>query len=230
MNAPSSNSFEFYETPQAFSRYLFRTVPVHGRLFEPCVGTGAIVSAHHDSGYYRAVTNDIDPRHGNAMTHLDATTPEPWLQAGTIDWTVTNPPYSCAFEIIERALEHSLVGVAVHLRLSALEVHKRGAYKGFFERHPPTGMLFLPRFSYQRSRTTGKWASDLVASCWVIWRRDPSALPFLRWAPDWVLRELAAETDDYRARMDRLAQEWGAVLPSPETPAAAPEAAEEAQP
>src|SRR6185369_10559655 len=37
--------FEFYETPHAFSHWLFEEVPMAGRLFEPCAGSGAIVEA-----------------------------------------------------------------------------------------------------------------------------------------------------------------------------------------
>ncbi len=70
--------------------------------------------------------------------------------------------------------------------------------------HTPTGILWLPRFAYQRSKTTGKWTTDSVCACWVIWLKDPNAPQFIRYAPESVIDELDAETPAYRARMDRL--------------------------
>ena len=42
--------FEFYETPQAFTRWLFDEVAIGGRLCEPCAGSMAIVKAAPNSG------------------------------------------------------------------------------------------------------------------------------------------------------------------------------------
>lgn len=41
--------------------------------------------------------------------------------------------------------------------------------------HTPTGILWLPRFAYQRSKKTGKWTTDSVCACWVVWLKDPNA-------------------------------------------------------
>ncbi len=62
----------------------------------------------------------------------------------------------------------------------------------------------LPRFAYQRSKTTGQWTTDSVCACWVIWMTDPGAPQFIRYAPEWVIDQLDAETPAYRARMDAL--------------------------
>ncbi len=211
-----ANGFEFYETPQAFGSYLFRTVDIRGRLFEPCVGAGAIIRAHGDPTVWR--TNDLDPRHP-ADTHLDAEQPACWAAAGPIDWTVTNPHFSGWMKVLQLALEHSRVGVALHLRASVHEVlrttaqrkkdgtpRKRSAdRRTFMRRHTPTGILWLPRFGYQRSITTGKWSTDSVCACWVVWVKDPARAQFIDYAPEWVLEALDAETPEYRACMDALA-------------------------
>lgn len=214
-------NFEFYETPAAFTRFLFNVVPIRGMVFEPCVGSGAIVQA---SGPMRIgsplswLTNDLDPR-WPADLHLDATSSEPWRQAtqfaqsafrAEIDWTVTNPPFSAAIPIIEAALEYSRVGVAMHLRASIHEVLKTGIRRAFLYRHTPTGILWLPRCAYQRSKSTGEWTTDSVCACWVIWLEDPQAPQFIRYAPESVLDELDAETPAYRARMDALMKERAA--------------------
>lgn len=198
--------FEFYETPEAFSTYLLKEAHISGRVLEPCVGNGAIVatSSRFKPAYNARqwITNDLDPR-WTADHHLDATQPELWNAVGRVDWTVTNPPFSPALEIIEHALNHSRVGVAMHLRASIHEVLKTGKRRTWMYEHPPTEILWLPRFAYQRSRTTGQWTTDSVCACWVIWRPGHFAQR-IRYAPEWVIDALDAETDTYRERMDAL--------------------------
>lgn len=220
--------YEFYETPAPFVRWLFaemahRGTPIVGNLFEPCVGDGAIIRvANAWAGEFDVisqwVTNDLD-RRWPADYHEDATSERLWTRQGFdaiggIDWTVTNPPFTPALDIITHALEYSRVGVAMHLRASIHEPLKgrrrrSGPREPFFLReYPPTGILWLPRFGYQRSKTTGKWTTDSVCACWVIWLKDPNAQQFIRYAPEWVIDELDKETPAYRKRMDALMADY----------------------
>lgn len=67
--------FEFYETPKAFTRWLFDEVQIFGRVFEPCVGNGAIVEASNYGEHLTQrnwIANDLDPR-WPADFHEDAT-------------------------------------------------------------------------------------------------------------------------------------------------------------
>ena len=206
--------FEFYETPQTFTKWLFRQVgieqgglPIVGRVFEPCVGSGAIVRAARElpaAVDRQWVMNDLD-RRWPADFHADAALP--WGSLGAPDWTVSNPPFTPAIDIITQALEHSRIGVAMHLRASIHEVLKTGVRRTWMVEHQPTGILWLPRFAYQRSKTTGKWTTDSVCACWVIWLKDPHAPQFIRYAPEWVIDELDAETPAYRTRMDAIIAE-----------------------
>lgn len=204
MSHPRNHSFEFFQTPTAFTKYLCAEVSISGQCFAPCVGSGAIIKAFSAQGPrcdWR--TNDLDPR-WSAETHLDATEADAWPD--DIDWTVDNPPFTPALEIIEHAIARSRVGVAMHLRASIHEVLKTGKRRTWMREHTPTGMLWLPRFAYQRSKTTGKWTTDSVCACWVIWMKDRSD-QFIRYAPEWVLDALDRETPGYRASMDRIMAE-----------------------
>lgn len=221
--------YEFYETPRAFSHYLFRYMRdndprIEGTLLEPCVGSGAIVEAHsrysrqwHPSEWQQPVrepwiTNDLDEK-WPAHSHVDAR--QFSLPHREIDWTVSNPPFTPAIEIIENALRFSRVGVAMHLRASIHEVLKTGVRRTWMATHPPTGILWLPRFAYQRSKTTGKWTTDSVGACWVIWLKptlDPQP-QFIDYAPEWVIDALDAETPAYRKRMDLLMGRVPRALP-----------------
>ena len=215
--------FEFYETPQTFTRYLFREMmgiaPIVGTVFEPCVGSGAIVRAAQAlpaAPDRQWVTNDLDPR-WPADYHEDAANTQLWNRQGLdaiggIDWTVSNPPFTPAIDIVTRALSYSRIGVALHLRASIHEVLKTGPRRWWMAQHTPTGILWLPRFAYQRSKKTGDWTTDSVCACWVIWLQDRTVPQFICYAPEWVLDELAAETPTYRARMDALMAERQELL------------------
>lgn len=198
--------FEYYATPSPFTWWLFREADIRGRVFEPCVGDGAIIRASKDEPAVVTgrswFTNDLDPR-WPADVHKDATDESLW-QAHEVDWTVSNPPFTPAIEIIAHAIKHSRVGIAMHLRASIHEVLKTGVRRTWMAKHTPTGILWLPRFAYQRSKTTGKWTTDSVCACWVIWLKDSNAPQFIRYAPEWVIDELDAFTPEYRKRMDAI--------------------------
>lgn len=216
------DSPEFYETPETYTRWLFRFMaqetrrPIVGSVFEPCVGSGAIIRGAAlrpmEFGVKNLwITNDLDER-WPADYHEDATSSRLWTRHGIdaiggIDWTVTNPPFTPAIGVIQLALKYSRVGVAMHLRASIHEVLKTGVRRTFLSRHTPSGILWLPRFAYQRSKATGKWTTDSVCACWVIWLQDRGAGQFFRYAPEWVIDELDAETPAYRRRMDALMAE-----------------------
>lgn len=208
------SDFEFYETPAAFTRWLFDRVDIQGNVFEPCAGSGAIVDCRplltgpNGRNQRRWLTNDLDAR-WPATWHEDAVARTVWESAEKygLDWTVTNPPFSPAIDILARALCFSRVGVAMHLRASIHEVLKTGVRRTWMATHKPSGILWLPRFAYQRSKTTGLWTTDSVCACWVVWLRDPTAPQFIDYAPEWVIDELKRDEPAYRASMDRLMAE-----------------------
>ena len=204
-----SQDFEFYETPHAFSNWLFDEIDVRGRVCEPCVGSGAIQQARWPPNGVSWFTNDLDPR-WPADVHKDARDRTLW-EAHEFDWTVSNPPFTPAIEIIDRAIEFSRVGVAMHLRASIHEVLKTGTRRTWMARHLPSGILWLPRFAYQRSKKTGEWTTDSVCACCVIWLKDKTRGQFIHYAPESVIDELNAETPAYRKRMDAIMAERKAV-------------------
>lgn len=204
--------YEFYETADPFTHYLAEVLRVrcyggiHGRhCFEPCVGNGAIVRAFRDaSGDGVAAswrTNDLDPR-WLADTHEDATGSAAWA-GRRIDWTVSNTPFTQAIAIADQALTHSRIGVALYLRASIHEPLNEGPRRTWFREHPPTGIIYLPRFAHQRSRKTGKWTTDSMTSCWVVWEHH-TLRQWIDYAPESVIEATKAYTPGYRAQMDAL--------------------------
>lgn len=195
--------FDFYETPDPLTRWLFDAHDITGDCHEPCVGSGAILRATAtDHGFLDRewTTNDLDKR-WRADSHFDATSVAAWLGTRP-DWTVSNTPFSCWNEIAELALEESRVGVALYLRLSAHEP-KKEKFRDWWTSHPPTALYICPRFAHQRSRKSGEWSTDSVTCCWTVWDKRQSSQQ-IRHAPASVLAELDAYTPMHRARMDAL--------------------------
>lgn len=206
---------EFYETPEAHTRWLFGHVGIVGTVFDPCAGSGAIRRAAE--GVYPLtapsqqrtwIEADIDPHWRRpGLEQWDATSPIVWEgMRRRIDWVVTNTPFSKLIEIADLALEavrHS-GGVALHARISINEPLETGPRRTWMHRHTPHRIMFLPRFAYQRSPKTGAYMTDSAACCWLVWYRD-SLKPYrLHYAPEDVIAAAHAERAAYRARMDAL--------------------------
>lgn len=169
---------DFYETPPHYVAALLGEVNLYGRIYEPCVGEGAIADAVRKLGSVSSVlTNDIDKKR-KADTHFDATKPEAWeFGARKPDWVVTNPPFSLELEILEHAIEN-VPNVVFLARLSFLEPTEERAY--FLEQHAPQQVIVLPRYSF-RPNDDGKRQTDSVTCAWLVWREDKTPLRTAIW-------------------------------------------------
>jgi hypothetical protein len=155
-------NLDFYETPIWQTHVLAKHVDIRGFCIEPCVGNGKILEALPAGDLRSWCTNDIDHRR-TADTHGDATTKMPWDYSVMFDWTVSNPPFNGAAEILTHALAHSRVGVALLLRLSFLEpTAKRGK---LLAEHPPSLVIVLPRTRYNPDSDS----VDTVTTAWMVW-------------------------------------------------------------
>jgi hypothetical protein len=147
----------------------------HHRFFEPCVGTGNIIEACTKEIFGGPIipkgnwkTLDIDP--SAKPDYLgDATMHSTWahLHATTgykPEWTITNPPFNCAIDIVKNAVEFSTIGTCMLLRLSFLEpTFERGEW---LKTNPPNKLIVLPRISF-----TNDGKTDSVTCGWMIWSR-----------------------------------------------------------
>lgn len=153
-----------YYTPSWLAEKLLEHVQLEGVVLEPCTGKNAIADVLRAKGL-KVWTNDIDPNveadfhHDAKILHL--------LQRDdmSIDYVITNPPFSEALPILKNALKYSTKGVAFLLRLSFLEpTYDRGV---FWKENPPTQIVVLPRVSFTEDGCT-----DMVTCAWFIWEKD----------------------------------------------------------
>lgn len=109
----------------------------------------------------------------NCNYHVDASKLKSWWDTfPVVDWVVTNPPYTTG--VLEKVLEASLAyvrhGVAMLLRLSAMEpVIKRGT-RGHILQSYADCMRYLMPFSDPRPRyDRTKKGTDSVTTAWFVW-------------------------------------------------------------
>ncbi len=158
---------DFYETPSHYIAALLSEVNIFGRVYEPCVGEGAIAEAVRALPSVRKVyTNDIDYKR-KADTHRDARLAYAG-EKGEFDWQVANPPFSDELPILENALDQS-PNVAFLARLSFLEPTEDREH--FLQTNPPQQVIVLPRYSF-RLNDEGKKQTDSVTCAWLVWYAD----------------------------------------------------------
>lgn len=97
-----------YYSPDGLTQALIERVRICGKVYEPCVGDGAI--ARH---FKNIRTNDID-RSVSADTHHDVLSQNAWGYSP--DWVVSNPPFAIATKVLQYAFNDARVGVALLLR------------------------------------------------------------------------------------------------------------------
>jgi hypothetical protein len=156
---------DFYPTPQWATEELLRRESIQGNVLECCSGLGHITHPLKCGPLIEhVVTNDLNPSYP-ADYHLDVRKRDSWKAFPTVRWVVTNPPFNAAEQIVPLALEHTITGLAVLLRLSFLEpTYDR---QDFLSKNPPTKLIVLPRISF-----TGNGKTDSVTCGWMIWLKN----------------------------------------------------------
>jgi hypothetical protein len=162
-----------YFTPAWMTRALLHHVPeIRGNVLEPCAGDMSIVTVLRQAPGVYATANDIKPQPD--CWARDASSP--YIYDGvTFDWVITNPPYTMptCTQIVENAIRHARVGVAMMLRISFKEPTAARNPRGpFLERHPISRELVMPRYSF-----TGNGKSDSATTAWMIWSKVPLSGP-----------------------------------------------------
>lgn len=168
---------DFYETPPWMTRALLAHVPeIGGTVMECCAGDMSIANILRNEAGLVVITNDIDTAKDTAF-HYSADEPR-LLDAGDVDWVITNPPYAMPLctNIVANAIRYARVGVAMMLRISFEEPTEHKNPRGpFLEANPLMRKLVMPRHSF-----TGNGSTDSATTAWMIWSKVPlSGRPML---------------------------------------------------
>ena len=163
---------DFYETPYTLTRK-FLDVEYFNKdatVCEPACGDGAITRVLKE--YWSE----------DRITAYDKETNFLW-ETGTYDYIITNPPFSIAFEFIQRAKMVARGKFALLLPLSYLHGKKRydeiysdrnyGLEKVYvFTRYPMLG---------EKLREDGKYNTGMMVYAWYVWSNGYSGQPTIDW-------------------------------------------------
>lgn len=167
---------DFYATPGHVTRAILPHLPTHGKILEPCAGSGAIVHEvlRHGVMAEDIVAVEIDPlfsrRAGCGVARVktaDFLTLERhdfaagWFDLGLV---IANPPFLHAMAFLKKSLELAKptnATVAFLLRLAWLETAKRAQ----FHRDNPCDVFVLSN----RPSFSGDGATDSAAYGWFLY-------------------------------------------------------------
>lgn len=147
---------------------------IHGSVLEPAAGEGQLASGLQAVAS-RVYTNDILPEY-DCDYHVDASKLRRWFDTfpSSVDWVVTNPPYTTRVleGILEASLSYANLGVAMLLRLSAMEPVVNRSERGRMLQAYADNMRYLITFSDPRPRyDPTKRGTDSVTTAWFVWEK-----------------------------------------------------------
>jgi hypothetical protein len=180
----ASDSLDNFPTPPWATRALITHViddrgPFRKQsCFEPACGAGHMAEPLKE--YFEEVrASDIHAYgYGAVADFLNAP-----VEAGAVDWVVTNPPFRLAEAFVKRSLVIARRGVAILARTVFIE--SVGRYREIFETTPPSRFAqFTERVPMVKGRLDRK-ASTATGYAWLVWDvgRRRKASPQLIWIP-----------------------------------------------
>lgn len=167
---------DYYPTPEGVTRSLLNRVVITGTVFECCAGHGAITDILNSTDPTERLVLQSDLSWSSPNGELrDATKRRFWeywtapkADGLPIDWTVTNPPFCEAEQILPLAWEYSRRGYAFLLRLSYLEpTVGRADWLNKTADHLRYLIPLNPRPKFRRD--TKK--TDSVTAAWLVWEK-----------------------------------------------------------
>lgn len=147
-------------------------------IWECACGAGHIGKELERHGYKVIGTDLIYRGYGNTKSYDFMKEPIKTDFDGDI---ITNPPYKCALEFAERALQTVKPGhkVAMFLKLLFLEGKAR---KEFFKENPPkTVYVSSSRLNCARNGDFETFSSSAIAYAWFVWEKGYKGDPIIKW-------------------------------------------------
>lgn len=162
---------DFYETPYSMTSQFIEAenIPKKWKILEPACGDGAIVKVL-EKYEYSVIGKSIE--HGNDF--LD--------ENQRYDAIITNPPFSLAFEFINKAKEISNY-IAMLLPLSYL--HGKQRYDTIYSdtTFPLSKVYVFTRYPMLGDplRSDGKYRTGMMVYAWFVWIKGANNLPTISW-------------------------------------------------
>lgn len=158
--------------------------------YDPAAGRGHMMSVFREYGHKKVIGSDVTPYPEKSIWERDYLTEKSTFSP---DLIITNPPYKHSNKFILQALEEATTGVAMLVRVQALE--GQGRYNSLYSKHPPTQIAFFSdRIPFRVGQVVQK-APKMFFHVWLWWSKiEPKPRPPM-WIPPTVQRELEKEGD-----------------------------------
>ena len=165
---------DFYATEPKAVELLLELENFNKKVLEPSCGQGHISKVLVKHGYDVTSRDLIDRGYGEVADFLQ--TNEKW--DGDI---ITNPPFKCAQEFIEKALSLIPDGnkVAFFLKLQFLE--GQGRKDMFLENPPKVVYVSSSRLNCAKNGDFERYHSSSIAYAWFVWEKGYKGEPVIRW-------------------------------------------------
>lgn len=158
---------DFYPTPDRATLELLKRIDLKGLVWECACGDGAISKLLPPD----TISTDLIYRnYGEGEIDFLNT----WK---SVDWIITNPPYSLGLEFAKHGLECSQ-NVCLLLKIQFVEGSKR--YKFFKENPPKKILVFSKRLDINKNGVKTK-NSTMFCFAWFIWERGYKGDTILDW-------------------------------------------------
>lgn len=161
---------DFYETPYSITQQFLDREKLNGSILEPASGRGAISKNLIKNGY-EVISKDLSL--GDDFLK----------EINKFDTIITNPPFSLAFEFIQKAKEISNY-FAFLLPLSYLHGKKRFDNIYSDEKFPLSRIYVFTRYPMlgEPLREDGKYNTGMMVYAWFVWDKfSVGREPIIRW-------------------------------------------------
>jgi hypothetical protein len=168
---------DFYETPYSITQQFLDVEKqnLRGVILEPAAGNGAIVKVLKKNGL-NAIAEDI----ATGDNFLER------KKAGPIDCIITNPPFSLAFEFIQKAKSPEIGANYFALLLPLSYLHGKKRFDAIYsdKEFPLSRIYVFTRYPLlgQVLREDGKYNTGMMVYAWFVWDKSTVGKePVIRW-------------------------------------------------
>lgn len=159
---------DFYETPYSLTRLFLEEIKLKDRILEPACGNGAIVKVLKEKGYKNITAYDKDTDFLKETRRFDT--------------IITNPPFSLAYEFIQKAKE---VTDIFYFLLPLNYLHGKKRYDDIYldKEYRLEAVYVFTRYPLlgEPLREDGKHNTGMMVYAWFKFNKNYREEPIIRW-------------------------------------------------
>ena len=164
---------DYYVTPYSITQQLFdnEKFSTHKTILEPASGAGDMVAVFYRNNF-TSVSYDLQK---DGKDFLEEKNSYPYI--------ITNPPFSLAFEFINKCKEVATEKFALLLPLSYLHGETRYKYIYQDKKYPLARVYVFTRYPMlgDALREDGKYKTGMMVYAWFVWEKGYRGLPEISW-------------------------------------------------